>query len=259
MDKAFFLNGGAGRILTAIPALEKNIQKNSNNIVIAEAWPELYLMSPILRDCSYVPNTKNLFEDKLLKDKLKNRNINLYQTDQSFYQPNHFHMPKMVQKASDFIKEPKDLLELYCGSGTFTLPLARIFRNVIATENNRQSIKCLNKSINEHSIKNVFHFRLSAEEVADALEGRIFKRMGKTNIKDFNFSHILVDPPRSGLTEDVINLLNKFQNIIYISCNQHTYARDLDLLNNFTISDIEFFDQFPNTDHLEIVSLLTKK
>jgi ADP-heptose:LPS heptosyltransferase len=66
MDKAFFLNGGAGRILTAIPALEKNIQKNPNNIVIAEAWPELYLMSPILRDCSYVPNTKNLFEDKLL-------------------------------------------------------------------------------------------------------------------------------------------------------------------------------------------------
>jgi ADP-heptose:LPS heptosyltransferase len=66
MDKAFFLNGGAGRVLTAIPALEKSIQKNPNNIIVAEAWPELFLMSPILRDCSYVPNTKNLFEDKLL-------------------------------------------------------------------------------------------------------------------------------------------------------------------------------------------------
>ena len=67
MDKAFFLNGGAGRVLTAIPALEKSIQKNPNNIIVAEAWPELFLMSPTLRDCSYVPNTKNLFEDKILQ------------------------------------------------------------------------------------------------------------------------------------------------------------------------------------------------
>lgn len=67
MDKAFFLNGGAGRVLTAIPALEKSIQSNPNNIIVAEAWPELFLMSPTLRDCSYVPNTKNLFEDKILQ------------------------------------------------------------------------------------------------------------------------------------------------------------------------------------------------
>ena len=254
-DKLFQVNfrtNNENRILTSM-IYHKKLDR--------EIKDEAIILSNKLHIDINLRSRKDIFStgDKLLKDKLKNRNINLYQTDQSFYQPNHFHMPKMVQKASDFIKEPKDLLELYCGSGTFTLPLARIFRNVIATENNRQSIKCLNKSINEHSIKNVFHFRLSAEEVADALEGRIFKRMGKTNIKDFNFSHILVDPPRSGLTEDVINLLNKFQNIIYISCNQHTYARDLDLLNNFTISHIEFFDQFPNTNHLEIVSLLTKK
>jgi hypothetical protein len=62
MDKAFFVNGGAGRVLCAIPALEKHVKENPDAIIIAEAWPELYLMSPTLRDKSYVPTTKNLFE-----------------------------------------------------------------------------------------------------------------------------------------------------------------------------------------------------
>ena len=85
----------------------------------------------------------------LLADKLNINNILLYQTDQSFYQPNHFHMPEMVKKTLSYIYEPEDLLELYCGSGTFTLPLSYKFNNVFATENNRQSIRCLKKSIDE--------------------------------------------------------------------------------------------------------------
>jgi hypothetical protein len=68
MNKAFFINGGAGRILCSIPALEEYAKTNENFIVVAEAWGELYSCSKILRDKVYPINHKNLFED-LLKDK----------------------------------------------------------------------------------------------------------------------------------------------------------------------------------------------
>ena len=195
----------------------------------------------------------------LLEDDIENLETILYQTDQSFYQPNYFHMPEMVTKAMSFIKDPKDLLELYCGSGTFSLPMRKLFNKIFATENNRQSIRCLNKSIDEQNIKNIFHARLSAEEVSELFAGRVFKRMNGINISDFNFSHVLVDPPRAGLDKDVISLIRKFKNIIYISCNYETYERDVKNLKGFTIKNIEIFDQFPNTKHLEIVSLLSRE
>lgn len=194
----------------------------------------------------------------LLDDEIENLETLLFQTDQSFYQPNHFHMPEMIDKAMSFIKDPRDLLELYCGSGTFTLPLRKVFNKIFASENNRQSIRCLNQSISKQNIKNVFYARLSAEEVSELFEGRIFNRMKGIDINDFNFSHILVDPPRAGLDSNVINLIKNFKNIIYISCNYETYIRDIDSLKDYKIQNIEIFDQFPNTNHLEIVSLLSK-
>ena len=196
--------------------------------------------------------------DELLVDDININNIMLYQTDQSFYQPNHFHMPEMVKKTLSYIHEPEDLLELYCGSGTFTLPLSYKFNRVFATENNRQSIKCLKKSIDKLSINNINFARLSAEEVSEAFNGRVFRRMNKNNINIYKFSHVLVDPPRSGLNDEVIEIIKKFKNIIYVSCNYETYIRDIKKLNKFYLKHIEIYDQFPNTEHLEIVSLLSK-
>ena len=70
MDKAIFINGGAGRVLAAIPVLEKYVENNPGTIIVSEAWPELYLASPLLREISYVMNTKGLFTDKLLDRKI---------------------------------------------------------------------------------------------------------------------------------------------------------------------------------------------
>lgn len=62
MDKAIFINGGAGRVLCSIPALEKHVEENPNSIIVSEAWGELFLTSKTLRDKCYMPNQKNLFE-----------------------------------------------------------------------------------------------------------------------------------------------------------------------------------------------------
>ena len=183
----------------------------------------------------------------------------LYQNDKTFYQPNAFLMPKMVKLVISLIKNPRDLLELYCGSGTFTIPLSYTFNNIFATENNRDSISYLKKSISKNDIENIFYARLSDIELMDALKGRIFRRLEDIDLENFDFSHILVDPPRSGLSNNITEILNKFDNIIYISCNPDTFQRDLDNLKDYKIEKLEVFDQFSNTPHIELIALLIKR
>ena len=93
----------------------------------------------------------------------------------------------------------------------------------------------------------------------DALKGRIFRRLEDVDLKNFDFSHILVDPPRSGLSNNITEILNKFDNIIYISCNPDTFHRDLINLKDYKIEKLEVFDQFSNTPHIELIALLIKR
>ena len=206
----------------------------------------------IIRSKNYKYETRGLYLD----DTLIYKNLKIYQTDNTFTQSNKYLVDKLIVKVIDVIENPDDLLELYCGIGTFTIPLSFIFNKVLATENNRNSIKCLNKSLKENNISNIHNARLSSDEVSELFKGKIFNRMNSKSISDFNFSHILLDPPRSGLTEDVINLASNFKNIIYVSCSAETYIRDINLIRSHKITNIELFDQFPNKNHLEIVSVL---
>ena len=206
----------------------------------------------IIRSKNYKYETRGLYLD----DSLIYKNLKIYQTDNTFTQSNKYLVDKMIFKVIDFIENPDDLLELYCGIGTFTIPLSFTFNKVLATENNRNSIKCLNKSLKENNISNIHNARLSSDEVSELFKGKFFNRMNSKSISDFNFSHILLDPPRSGLTEDVINLASNFKNIIYVSCSAETYIRDINLIRSHKITNIELFDQFPNKNHLEIVSVL---
>ena len=244
-----------------------NFRANSNNIVLVtliyhksidneminkiEAISKKLNINLIVRSKNYIYRTSdNYFEDFI-------NNIKVYQTDNCFYQPNKFLLTKMINRVELYIEQPKDLLELYCGVGTFTLQLANKFNRIFATESNRESIKCLDKAIAINKLTNIYKSRLSAEELDEAFNGRSFFRMKDIDLNEFNFSHVLVDPPRSGLTDEVINLISKFKNIIYISCNGETYLRDIKKLRSHKIKKIEIFDQFPNTRHMEVVSLLS--
>lgn len=235
----------SNEIKDSIKILHNKILKFNTKIIL-RAKNEIY------------PNEDIYFKDNI---KLVNsqRNIIIYQTDNCFYQPNKFLLSKMVDKVITYTNNnnKEDLIELYCGVGTFSLPLSDFFNKIFVTENNRSSIKCLIKGLRDNKINNVEYARLSSSEVVELFGGKSFNRMKNKEINNYNFSHVLVDPPRSGLTSDVVKLINSFKNIIYISCNPETYLRDIKLLNNHKIINIELFDQFPNTKHLEIVSLLS--
>ena len=195
-------------------------------------------------------------EDLEVLSSYDNCNFKILQNDLVFFQPNFYLYSLMISFISKQLDEPMDLLELYCGCGGFTLPLASIFEKVFATENNKHSIELLKKSIKLNNLLNIETARLSDNETASALANeRPFRRLKNIDIRSYKFSHILVDPPRAGLSAETINLSSQFKNIIYISCNPETFLRDIVKLDR-TINSIGIFDQFANTKHLEVIAIL---
>ena len=154
----------------------------------------------------------------------------------------------------------QDLLELYCGSGNFTLALSKNFNKILATEVVKQSIKNAEYNKKRNNIKNVHFVRMSSIEIEAALTNkRPFNRLPIKIIKRYNFETILVNPPRSGLDSITLEFLKKFKNIIYISCNPESLARDINLLSNYGILESAIFDQFPQTKHIECGLILRSK
>jgi tRNA (uracil-5-)-methyltransferase len=185
-----------------------------------------------------------------------NSNFKILQNDLVFFQPNFYLYSLMIAFITKQLEYPKDLLELYCGCGGFTLPLASKFNKVFASENNRHSIRLLKESIKLNNLSNIETARLSDDETASALANeRPFRRLENIDMQSYEFSHILVDPPRAGLSDETIALSKQFKNMIYISCNPETFLRDVVKLNR-KIESIGIFDQFANTQHLEVVALI---
>jgi len=185
-----------------------------------------------------------------------NSSFKILQNDLVFFQPNFYLYSFMISFITKQLEDAKDLLELYCGCGGFTLPLASKFNKVFATENNRHSIRLLKESIKLNNLSNVETARLSDDETASALANeRPFRRLENIDMQSYQFSHILVDPPRAGLSAETIKLSRQFKNMIYISCNPETFLRDIKALDRKIIS-IAIFDQFANTEHLESIAIL---
>ena len=195
-------------------------------------------------------------EDLELLCNYANSSFKILQNDSVFFQPNFYLYSLMISFITKQLEDPRDLLELYCGCGGFTLPLASKFNKVFATENNRHSIRLLKESIKLNNLSNIQTARLSDDETASALANeRPFRRLENIDMQSYEFSHILVDPPRAGLSTETIKLSKQIKNMIYISCNPETFLRDMVKVNR-KIESIGIFDQFANTQHLEVVALL---
>ncbi len=186
------------------------------------------------------------------------------QIEGSFTQPNAYVCEKMLTWAVDCADGlGGDMLELYCGNGNFTLPLATRFTRVLATEVSKTSVNAALWNIEANSSDNVQIARLSAEEFTEAYLGsREFRRLQEQGIvlADYRFSTIFVDPPRAGVDAETLKLVAQFDNVIYISCNPDTLRSNLDTLTQtHRIERMALFDQFPFTHHIESGVLLKKR
>jgi tRNA (uracil-5-)-methyltransferase len=149
------------------------------------------------------------------------------------------------------VQSSEDLVELYCGGGTFTAPLSRNFRSVLATELSKASVVLAKKAFADNGITNVTVAPVSAEDFSGAYNKYLLSKrarpdgtsraiftggnlghsgsvQGITNLADFdNISTVFVDPPRAGCDDATCKLLARFDKICYISCNPETLARDI--------------------------------
>lgn len=187
------------------------------------------------------------------------------QYEGSFTQPNAAVCRHMLEWACSQAGETngRDLLELYCGNGNFTLPLSRRFRRVLATEVSKSSVRAAEWNIAANQADNIAIARLSAEELTEAFTGqRSFQRLRDAGIAlaDYDFSTIFIDPPRAGVDDATLKLVAQFERIIYISCNPETLCANLHTLTQtHHIAATALFDQFPFTHHIESGVLLVKK
>jgi tRNA (uracil-5-)-methyltransferase len=186
------------------------------------------------------------------------------QPEQAFIQPNADVNQQMLGWASENAQNTsKDLLELYCGIGNFTIPLSKRYRRVIATEVSKTATRAAQDNLTLNHITNVAFARLAAEEVTDALNGvREFRRLKSLDLplSAYDIGAVFVDPPRAGLDSGTIQLCQKFNQILYISCNPLTLIDNLKTISEtHRIEALAFFDQFPYTPHLECgVSLIRR-
>lgn len=203
---------------------------------------------------------KLIFGDEILREDLDVSNswLKYLVSHDGFIQPNRAINEKMLEFARIHIKNPRDLLELYCGHGNFTIALASEFRRVLATEINKNSIALARKNAQLNSLDNIDFLRMSAEELTRAFGGESFNRLANLDLSEFDFSHVLIDPPRAGCDSAVLELIKNIPNIIYVSCSQDTLARDLHVLSQtHKIHTIALFDQFVHTNHIETICLLS--
>ena len=161
---------------------------------------------------------------------------------------------KMIQKAMELldISEDDRILDLFCGLGNFTLPLAKRVTEVVGVEGDVSLVQHAKDNATKNDLSN------ATFELAD---------LTKTELKDYpwakaGFNKILLDPPRSGAFE-VLHQLAALgaERLVYVSCNPATLARDAgELVNNhgYTLVSTGVMDMFPHTKHVESIALFVK-
>lgn len=192
---------------------------------------------------------------------INNQEFKFAYEENGFTQPNTYVNIKMIEWVLNNTKNSnKDLCELYCGGGNFTIPLSKKFNKVLATEISKTSIKSALRNCSLNGINNIEFIRMSSEEFVEALnEVRAFNRLKNIDLKSYDFDTIFMDPPRSGLDDTTRALAKNFTNIIYISCNPETLRRDLEeLLKTHKVLKFALFDQFAYSEHIESGVILEK-
>lgn len=199
------------------------------------------LVNKIKIDSLYL-NDKLLYGNAYIIEELGDIKYSIYPN--AFFQVNTENMKIMYDIVKEYAGCGDKLLDLYCGTGTIGIYLKEKFKEVTGIEVNKEAI--LNANINK-SLNNLSNINFICGDASIA--------------KNNNYDVIVVDPPRSGLSNKVINFLNKSdaKTIVYVSCNPKTLKRDLDLLDKYKLTKLECINMFNKTKHCEVITALDRK
>lgn len=176
--------------------------------------------------------------------------VTMHLRPQSFFQTNTHVATELYAQASAWIDQvsPASMWDLYCGVGGFALHAARPGRAVTGIETSREAIRSAKQSAREAGLSDV---RFAAD---DATEHALRSRPGSAP------ELVLVNPPRRGIGEALSTWLedSDVQHVVYSSCNPVTLAKDLARMPSMRLRRVRVLDMFPQTGHLEAVTLLSR-
>jgi len=169
----------------------------------------------------------------------------------SFFQNNLFLIPRLVEVARQSLRDSgaRHLIDVYCGVGFFSIELADMVESFVGVEYDRLAIKAARRNA-------ITHHRANGEFMAgkaeDLLPGMLTKLPPDRTA-------VLLDPPRKGCHNEMLELLRQVRprQVIYVSCQPATMARDLNVLCRdgvFKIAQVIPLDMFPQTAHVECVA-----
>lgn len=173
----------------------------------------------------------------------------------SFFQVNRFLHEDLYTEALSYFEDEMDepVLDLYCGTGTTSLLLAQKAAGVIGVEAVASAVRDAKESAARNGVTNVAFHRARAEDVLGSL----------TKGEGFRSRRLLVDPPRKGLDGRVVSAIldSAIEEMVYISCNPATLARDIKRLREggFRLMRLSLVDQFPQTGNMECTTLLRRE
>lgn len=252
IDKCYLVDD---RINKIIDLIKKNQNLNGIKQIVIKCMDESmvtfigddnvnydYLKSVV--DSIYV-NKKNVYGKS--KITVYMGNFKFLVSSESFFQVNTLVANAMYNYIDSLIDKTNVIFDLYCGTGTIGIFVSNKANRVIGLEINSEAVRDANENKKINNINNI-----------DFYEGDASSIVKKTDLKP---DVIIVDPPRSGLDDKMIMDINKLlpKKIIYVSCDPMTLARDLKRLDNYNIISIKGFNMFPNTYHVESVTLLERK
>ena len=169
----------------------------------------------------------------------------------AFIQSNLALNKKMVKAIFDCLKEQgkqDSLADLYCGNGNLSIPLTKLFDKVDMVEGEPASFANLERNILLNSIRNT---------VAHCADVQDFVK------KKFVFNTVLLDPPRAGCGEKVIESIARWspETIVYVSCDPVATSKELKLLvkDKYEIDKMVLVDMFPHTNHIEFITFMKKE
>jgi len=200
------------------------------------------------------PDTVIPLDDKAdLHYALPDFNLELHFLPNDFTQVNSAINRQMLTKAVDMLELTTDdnVLDLFCGIGNFTLPLATKAKKVTGVEGDDGLVKRALANAKLNNLDNVDFHVANLYESLDGMDWAIGQ-----------YNKVLIDPPRSG-AQEVLPLLKKLgaDRLVYVSCYPGTLARDAGILVNelgYKLVSAGVMDMFPHTAHVESIALFER-
>ncbi|MCC3145902.1 23S rRNA (uracil(1939)-C(5))-methyltransferase RlmD [Halanaerobium sp. Z-7514] len=224
----------AAKVMAAVPELKgviQNINSKNTNVIFGDKDITISGYSYIKE---YINQTAYLISAR------------------SFFQVNTLQAEKLYNKVLDYLgdNEEQNIVDAFSGTGSIALYIADKAAKVFAIESLKSAVEDGEKNAELNEIKNI-------KFVNGLVEDKLAKILNEEKIDS-----IIFDPPRKGLADETITLLNELEieKIIYISCNPATQARDLKKLKEkYELLEIQGVDMFPQTYHIESAALLELK